>query len=156
MRVAVFAPRSRCDVTCSYLFSSSKRILLNKQTSTGANNLIVNFLCRSRPIILKNSFVTYFKVLRISMRLRQRVNMSKKEVTADTTESNRLTNVGRFVDSSQAEDRKMIRLVKERRLLYARNNMPVASYHTQVKRLWEEVANEMGWIGITIDITILF
>ncbi|XP_013196540.1 uncharacterized protein LOC106139608 isoform X3 [Amyelois transitella] len=47
--------------------------------------------------------------------------------------------------NSQADDRKMIRLVRERRLLYARNNMPVASYHSQVKRLWQEVANKMGW-----------
>ncbi|XP_068618002.1 uncharacterized protein [Battus philenor] len=53
--------------------------------------------------------------------------------------------VGRLVDSNQADDRKMIRLVRERRLLYARNNMPVASYYTQVKRLWEDVAREMGW-----------
>ncbi|KAM3957509.1 uncharacterized protein ACR2FA_008475 [Aphomia sociella] len=53
--------------------------------------------------------------------------------------------VGRMVDSSQADDRKMIRLVRERRLLYARNNMPVASFHSQVKRLWHEVAHEMGW-----------
>ncbi|XP_059057831.1 uncharacterized protein LOC131851358 [Achroia grisella] len=53
--------------------------------------------------------------------------------------------VGRMVDSSQADDRKMIRLVRERRLLYARNNMPVASFHSQVKRLWQQVANEMGW-----------
>lgn len=55
--------------------------------------------------------------------------------------------VGRMVDSSQADDRRMIRLVKERRLLYARNNMPVASYYTQVKSLWQEVADEMGWSG---------
>ncbi|XP_049876244.1 uncharacterized protein LOC126373932 [Pectinophora gossypiella] len=53
--------------------------------------------------------------------------------------------VGRLVDSSQADDRRMIRLVRERRLLYARNNMPVASYYAQVKSLWEEVAIEMGW-----------
>ncbi|XP_052751141.1 uncharacterized protein LOC113512729 isoform X2 [Galleria mellonella] len=53
--------------------------------------------------------------------------------------------VGRMVDSSQADDRKMIRLVRERRLLYARNNMPVASFHSQVKRLWQQVADEMGW-----------
>ncbi|KPJ12816.1 hypothetical protein RR48_10446 [Papilio machaon] len=80
------------------------------------------------------------------MRLRQRVNMSKKVQPVDTTNLNKSMIVGKFVDSSQAEDRKMIRLVKERRLLYARNNMPVASYYTQVKRLWEEVAKEMGWI----------
>ncbi|RVE47113.1 hypothetical protein evm_008190 [Chilo suppressalis] len=53
--------------------------------------------------------------------------------------------VGRMVDSSQAEDRKMIRLVRERRLLYARNNMPVASYYSRVKTLWSEVAHHMGW-----------
>ncbi|GBP46693.1 hypothetical protein EVAR_86946_1 [Eumeta japonica] len=53
--------------------------------------------------------------------------------------------VGRLVDSSHADDRKMIRLVRERRLLYARNNMPVASFYAQVKRLWEEVAAEMNW-----------
>ncbi|CAG9788473.1 unnamed protein product [Diatraea saccharalis] len=53
--------------------------------------------------------------------------------------------VGRMVDSSQADDRKMIRLVRERRLLYARNNMPVASYYTRVKALWNEVAQHMGW-----------
>ncbi|KAI5631268.1 alcohol dehydrogenase transcription factor myb/SANT-like domain-containing protein [Phthorimaea operculella] len=52
--------------------------------------------------------------------------------------------VGRLVDSSQADDRRMIALVRARRLLYARNNMPVASYYAQVKQLWEEVANEMG------------
>ncbi|XP_013196538.1 uncharacterized protein LOC106139608 isoform X2 [Amyelois transitella] len=49
------------------------------------------------------------------------------------------------LESDVADDRKMIRLVRERRLLYARNNMPVASYHSQVKRLWQEVANKMGW-----------
>ncbi|XP_053610837.1 uncharacterized protein LOC128675439 [Plodia interpunctella] len=53
--------------------------------------------------------------------------------------------VGRLVDTSQADDRKIIRLVRDRRLLYARNNMPVASYHSQVKRLWQEVAKQMGW-----------
>ncbi|XP_045451559.1 uncharacterized protein LOC123660547 [Melitaea cinxia] len=53
--------------------------------------------------------------------------------------------VGRMVDSSQADDRKLIRLVRERRLLYARNNMPVASYYTQVKNLWDDVAAIMGW-----------
>lgn len=55
--------------------------------------------------------------------------------------------VGRMVDSSQADDRKLIRLVRERRLLYARNNMPVASYYTQVKNLWDDVAAIMGWSG---------
>lgn len=55
--------------------------------------------------------------------------------------------VGRMVDSSQADDRKLIRLVRERRLLYARNNMPVASYYTQVKNLWDDVAAAMGWSG---------
>lgn len=53
--------------------------------------------------------------------------------------------VGRLVDCSQADDRRLIQLVRERRLLYARNNMPVASYYNQVKRLWLEVANKMGW-----------
>lgn len=57
--------------------------------------------------------------------------------------------VGRLVDSSQADDRRMIRLVRERPLLYARNNMPVASYYTQVKKLWHQVADEMGWTGTT-------
>lgn len=55
--------------------------------------------------------------------------------------------VGRMVDSSQADDRRLIRLVRERRLLYARNNMPVASYYTQVKSLWDDVARLMGWSG---------
>ncbi|XP_050347612.1 uncharacterized protein LOC126771650 [Nymphalis io] len=55
------------------------------------------------------------------------------------------TAVGRMVDSSQADDRKLIRLVRERRLLYARNNMPVASYYTQVKNLWDDVAMKMDW-----------
>lgn len=55
--------------------------------------------------------------------------------------------VGRLVDCSQADDRRLIQLVRERRLLYARNNMPVASYYNQVKRLWLEVANKMGWSG---------
>ncbi|CAH0720602.1 unnamed protein product, partial [Brenthis ino] len=53
--------------------------------------------------------------------------------------------VGRMVDSSQADDRLLIRLVRERRLLYARNNMPVASYYTKVKNLWQDVATNMGW-----------
>ncbi|CAG9134769.1 unnamed protein product [Plutella xylostella] len=53
--------------------------------------------------------------------------------------------VGRLVDSSQADDRRMIALVRTRRLLYARTNMPVASYYAQVKALWKEVADEMGW-----------
>ncbi|XP_041981897.1 uncharacterized protein LOC121735222 [Aricia agestis] len=53
--------------------------------------------------------------------------------------------VGALVDCSQADDRRLIALVRARRLLYARNNMPVASYYTQVKSLWEEVAREMGW-----------
>ncbi|CAH2218289.1 jg20780, partial [Pararge aegeria aegeria] len=47
--------------------------------------------------------------------------------------------------SPQADDRRLIRLVRERRLLYARNNMPVASYYTQVKNLWDDVARSMGW-----------
>ncbi|XP_039756447.1 uncharacterized protein LOC120631085 [Pararge aegeria] len=55
------------------------------------------------------------------------------------------SDVGRMVDSSQADDRRLIRLVRERRLLYARNNMPVASYYTQVKNLWDDVARSMGW-----------
>lgn len=55
--------------------------------------------------------------------------------------------VGRLVDSSQADDRRMIALVRTRRLLYARTNMPVASYYAQVKALWKEVADEMGWTG---------
>lgn len=55
--------------------------------------------------------------------------------------------VGRLVDSSQADDRRLIGLVRARRLLYSRNNMPVASFYVQVKALWEEVANEMGWSG---------
>lgn len=55
--------------------------------------------------------------------------------------------VGRLVDCSQAEDRRMIRLVRARPLLYARNNMPVASYYSQVKKLWQQVADSMGWSG---------
>lgn len=55
--------------------------------------------------------------------------------------------VGRLVDSSQADDRRLIGLVRARRLLYSRNNMPVASFYVQVKALWEEVASEMGWSG---------
>lgn len=55
--------------------------------------------------------------------------------------------VGRLVDCSQADDRRMIRLVRERPLLYARNNMPVASYYSQVKKLWQQVADTMGWSG---------
>ncbi|KAJ8712019.1 hypothetical protein PYW07_004861 [Mythimna separata] len=53
--------------------------------------------------------------------------------------------VGRLVDCSQADDRRMIRLVRARPLLYARNNMPVASYYSQVKKLWQQVADSMGW-----------
>jgi hypothetical protein len=56
--------------------------------------------------------------------------------------------VGRMVDCSQADDRRMIQLVRSRRLLYARNNMPVASYYSRVKGLWNEVAVEMGWTGM--------
>lgn len=41
----------------------------------------------------------------------------------------------------------MIALVRARRLLYARNNMPVASFYAQVKALWAEVAGQMGWSG---------
>lgn len=52
--------------------------------------------------------------------------------------------VGRLVDSNQADDRKMISLVKQRPLLFARCNMPIASYYSQVKLLWKEVADEMG------------
>lgn len=55
--------------------------------------------------------------------------------------------VGRLVDCTQADDRRMIGLVKERPLLYARSNMPVASYYSTVKNLWQEVADEMGWTG---------
>lgn len=55
--------------------------------------------------------------------------------------------VGRLVDSTQADDRRMIYLVRERPLLYARSNLPVASYHSQVKKLWREVADLMGWTG---------
>ncbi|CAH2042997.1 unnamed protein product, partial [Iphiclides podalirius] len=70
------------------------------------------------------------------------VSMAQKERKADMSGT---VDVGRLVDSNQVDDRKIIRLVKERRLLYARNNMPVASYYTKVKCLWEEVAREMGW-----------
>ncbi|KAJ0174903.1 hypothetical protein K1T71_010011 [Dendrolimus kikuchii] len=56
-----------------------------------------------------------------------------------------LATVGRRVESSQADDRRVIRLVRERPLLYTRNNMPVASYYSQVKLLWHEIAKEMGW-----------
>lgn len=58
--------------------------------------------------------------------------------------------VGRLVDSTQADDRRMICLVRERPLLYARSNLPVASYHSQVKKLWREVADIMGWTGTYI------
>lgn len=61
--------------------------------------------------------------------------------------------VGRLVDSTQADDRRMIYLVRERPLLYARSNLPVASYHSQVKKLWREVADIMGWTG---NFTIIF
>lgn len=57
----------------------------------------------------------------------------------------RASKVGKMVDSSQADDRKLIKLVKERKLLYARNNMPVASFFSRIKVLWEEVALEMNW-----------
>lgn len=64
--------------------------------------------------------------------------------------------VGRLVDSSQADDRRVIRLVSERPLLYARNNMPVASYYSQVKKLWKEVADEMGWTGLFCSTKFLY
>lgn len=55
--------------------------------------------------------------------------------------------VGRLVDSTQADDRRMIHLVRDRPLLYARSNLPVASYQAQVKKLWREVADIMAWTG---------
>lgn len=55
--------------------------------------------------------------------------------------------VGRMVDCSQADDRRLIRLVRERPLLYARNHLPVARYYSQVKRLWQDVAAAMAWSG---------
>ncbi|XP_052743494.1 uncharacterized protein LOC112052248 [Bicyclus anynana] len=55
------------------------------------------------------------------------------------------SDVGRMVDHSQADDRRLIRLVRERRVLYARCTMPVASYYSQVKQLWSDVAAAMGW-----------
>ncbi|XP_022834400.1 uncharacterized protein LOC111362099 isoform X2 [Spodoptera litura] len=67
----------------------------------------------------------------------------KRERMPQRAESD--SEVGRLVDCSQADDRRLIQLVRERRVLYARNNMPVASYYNQVKRLWLEVANKMGW-----------
>ncbi|XP_028042080.1 uncharacterized protein LOC114251873 isoform X3 [Bombyx mandarina] len=68
--------------------------------------------------------------------------MIKQEFDSDASMS---PPVGRLVDCNQAEDRKMIRLVRDRPLLYARSNMPVASYYAQVKMLWQEVADDMGW-----------
>ncbi|XP_032518760.2 uncharacterized protein LOC116771136 isoform X2 [Danaus plexippus] len=73
---------------------------------------------------------------------RQRVSLS--QMVCDE-EPKAKGDVGRMVDCSQADDRRLIRLVRERRLLYARNNMPVASFYTQVKALWDEVAAAMGW-----------
>ncbi|XP_038222697.1 uncharacterized protein LOC119840252 [Zerene cesonia] len=69
----------------------------------------------------------------------------EKLTVRDDLVSSAKSDVGRMVDSGQADDRRLIRLVRDRQLLYARNNMPVASYYTQVKRLWDEVAREMGW-----------
>lgn len=66
---------------------------------------------------------------------------------SDAGEVGGVGGVGRLVDCSQADDRRMIRLVRARPLLYARNNMPVASYYSQVKKLWQEVADNMGWSG---------
>lgn len=63
--------------------------------------------------------------------------------------------IGKQVDCNQADDRKVINLVKKRRLLYARTNLPVASYYAQVKKLWYEVASEMGWSGQYNNINIL-
>lgn len=63
--------------------------------------------------------------------------------------------VGRLVESNQADDRKMISLVKQRPLLFARCNMPIASYYSQVKLLWKEVADQMGCGGMILFI-ILF
>ncbi|XP_050664829.1 uncharacterized protein LOC126965329 [Leptidea sinapis] len=45
----------------------------------------------------------------------------------------------------QADDRRLIALVRARPLLFGRSKMPVASYYEQVRRLWVEVAAEMGW-----------
>uniref|UniRef100_A0A2A4JH56 MADF domain-containing protein n=1 Tax=Heliothis virescens TaxID=7102 RepID=A0A2A4JH56_HELVI len=70
------------------------------------------------------------------------MSAGKRKMTAAEGEGGE---VGRLVDCSQADDRRMIRLVRERPLLYARNNMPVASYYSQVKKLWQEVADLMDW-----------
>lgn len=75
----------------------------------------------------------------------------------DTTMDERMeAKVGKQVDSNQADDRKVINLVKKRRLLYARTNLPVASYYAQVKKLWFEVATEMGWSGQYIYLPITY
>ncbi|XP_045522047.1 uncharacterized protein LOC123712815 [Pieris brassicae] len=70
----------------------------------------------------------------MARRVRVRKDLSKKQ-----------KDVGRLVDTGQADDRRLIRLVQARPVLYARNNMPVASYYTSVKRQWQEVAQEMDW-----------
>ncbi|XP_072944700.1 uncharacterized protein [Epargyreus clarus] len=75
----------------------------------------------------------------------KKANASSSADEASCGEPGPVREVGRLVDSSQADDRKMIRLVRERPVLYARNNMPVASYYNSVKALWRDVANEMGW-----------
>ncbi|PZC73913.1 hypothetical protein B5X24_HaOG208654 [Helicoverpa armigera] len=69
----------------------------------------------------------------------------RKKATDSGGEESGAGEVGRLVDCSQADDRRMIRLVRERPLLYARNNMPVASYYARVKKLWQQVADLMGW-----------
>lgn len=71
----------------------------------------------------------------------------RKKATYSGGEESGAGEVGRLVDCSQADDRRMIRLVRERPLLYARNNMPVASYYAHVKKLWQQVADLMGWTG---------
>lgn len=60
---------------------------------------------------------------------------------------------GRLVESTQAEDRRLIALVGARPLLYARSTLPVASYYSQVKKLWQQVADLMGWTGTNNNTT---
>lgn len=66
---------------------------------------------------------------------------------AQPASSRPLSATGRLVESTQAEDRRLISLVAARPLLYARTTLPVASYYSQVKKLWQEVADLMTWIG---------
>lgn len=55
----------------------------------------------------------------------------------------KMDRIGKVVNSTQADDRKLIRLVKSRKVLYAKSKIPV----TGVKNKWREVAQAMGWSG---------